>query len=429
MGCGMGLENREKEFRIAVREYGPFESALARQWSAFEAFHHTGLELMAVPLDLHSLYESLFVKRGLIQGDYDVALVSTDWLAEAAESEALADLSADLRTAPPEGYPGAWSESLLRLQQFGTRMLGLPYHDGPECLIYRRDLFEDHEERRRHAAEFGAPLEIPRTWDQFHRTARFFTRPESGLFGTAFAAFPDGHNTVYDFCLQLWTRGGDLFNSTGRMLLNTPQAAEALAFYRSLLNDAEATHPASRTFDSVRAGLAFAAGEVAMMVNWFGFAYLAETGADSRVTRRVGIAQIPSQGPTASLNVYWVLGIAAGSPHRDLAWSFLRHCAGPEMDRLTTLEGAIGCRLSTWSDFHVNSLVPFYRQLEQLHEGARELPRLKNWSRFAEIIDRMVLDAIDTNDAVDTILERAQSCADDVARRKNDELPQLNLCG
>lgn len=424
------MGNRGKLFRIAVRQYDPFESAITKQWRAFRTSYHGDLELDVIPLDLHSLHESLFTEHGLVDGVYDVAFVNTDWLAEAHESHALADLSAYLNGSSPDGYPGGWSESLLRLQRFGASTLGLPYHDGPECLIYRKDLFNSPHEQRRYAAEFGNPLEVPTTWDQFHSAARFFTRPEDGLFGTAFAAFPDGHNTVYDFCLQLWTREGDLFDKNGRMLLDTSAARDALEYYRVLLNDSKAIHPASRTFDSVRAGLAFSAGEIAMAINWFGFAFMSETSPDSKVRERVGVAKIPTgSGPSASLNVYWVLGIAAGSPHRDLAWSFLCHCVGPQMDKLATLEGAIGCRKSTWSDPQINAIVPFYRILRELHENARELPRLRNWSRLAEVIDQMVLDLINTDASVASILQRAQTRADNLAPAKTTTQVQLNRIG
>lgn len=409
----MNMANEHRIFRIAVREYGPFESAIRKQWDAFESRCQTGLELQATAWDLHSLYEFLFAKRGLIDGSCDVALVNTDWLAEAAETNALADLSPYIEVSPPEGYPEAWSESLLRLQRFEDRLLGLPYHDGPECLIYRRDLFEDPSEAARYVAEHCERLELPRTWDQFQRIAGFFTRPESGVYGTAFAAFPDGHNTVYDFCLQLWTRGVELHDDRGRMLLTTPQAFEALEYYRKLVNDSRTTHPQSRAFDSVQCGLAFAAGEIAMMINWFGFAFLAETSSESNAKGRVGVAQVPvASGYSASLNVYWVLGISAGSRHSDVAWKFLRHCASPEMDKLTTLEGAIGCRNSTWSDPQVNALAPFYRELRRLHQGARELPRLRIWSKLAEIIDRMVVEAMDNDEPLEEITRRAQARAD-----------------
>jgi len=275
-------DDRNKTFRIAVRKFSPFESAIPKQWQSFDAEAKTGLQLEPVALDLEPLHRQLFSEFGLATGSYDLAMISTDWLAEANASLALVDLSPYLASSPPEGYPDAWSESLLRLQRFGDRVLGLPFHDGPECLIYRRDLFEDEAEQSRFREHFGEPLTVPRTWDEFRRVARFFTRPDQELYGTVFAGYPDGHNTVYDFCLQLWSLGGELFDANGRMLLDTPQACDALEYYRSIFHDESAIHPGSVTFDSVRSGMAFAAGEVAMMVNWFGFAAMSETIEESR---------------------------------------------------------------------------------------------------------------------------------------------------
>jgi multiple sugar transport system substrate-binding protein len=407
----MGI--RERSFRIAVRKFEPFERSLLAQWDSFEQHHRTSLQLEAIPLDLHPLHDSLFANRGLQLGEWDAAMISTDWLTEAAESGALVNLSPLLEKAPPEGYPRAWSDSLLRLQRFDDQVLGLPYHDGPECLIYRKDLFENAAERDRFARHYGEPLKVQRTWEQFHRVAQFFNRPQKPLFGTVIAAYPDGHNTVYDFCLQLWTRGGELFDNTGAMRLETPAARQALDFYRTLLQDASAMHPESRSLDSVKSGLAFAAGEVAMMVNWFGFASMSETTPQSKVRGSVGVAPVPSAGgPRVSLNAYWVMSLPAGSPHRDIAWQFLRHCAGSEMDKLLTLGGGIGCRKSTWSDPEVNSRIPFYHCLEELHEEARELPRRSNWALLAAVIDGMLLEAINTGEPTADILRRAQRRAD-----------------
>jgi multiple sugar transport system substrate-binding protein len=381
--------------RIALRQYGPFESAIRKQWESFDGRQGHTMELEA--LDLGPLHARLFANHGLRNGDVDIALVCTDWIAEAAATGALANLAPELQSNPPAGYPDAWTDSLLRFQRLGPRFLGLPYHDGPECLIYRTDLV--------------SPAQLPATWDDFHRLARSLTRPERKLWGTAFAAFPDGHNTVYDFCLQLWTRGGELFDPAGRPTLDTPAAARALEFLRALLNDPAAVHPASRQFDSVKSGLAFAAGEVGLMVNWFGFATLPETQPGSPLKGKVAIAPLPCTPPgrPASLNVYWILGIGAGSRNRDLAWRFLRHAASPAMDRLLTLEGAIGCRKSTWHDPEVNRAIPFFHHLEQIHQGARELPRLTEWTRLAETIDALVVEAINTRRPVAELTRKAQA--------------------
>lgn len=377
-------------FRIAVRAFPPFESAIRKQWERFESGARTGLRLEAVPLDLHSLHETIFSSGG---PDWDVVFVVTDWLAEAAESNALFDLAPYLAADPPEGYPDAWTPSLRRIQQFGDRILGLPYHDGPECLIYRQDLFQQ------------AGLAPPQTWEEFHRIAHLLNCPPENRYGAVFAAYPDGHNTVYDFCLQLWSRGGELFDHQGRPHFTTRPAAGALRFYRAILRDRSAVHPRCAEFDSVKSGLAFANGEVALMANWFGFAAMCETSPDSKVRGKVAVASLPGG---VSLNVYWTLAIPSGSPRRSLAWQFLRHCASPAMDQLLTLEGGIGCRKSTWADSQVNRTLPFYREMERLHAGAREMPRLAQWPRIAAAIDDMMLAAIGADRPEEELLSQAQ---------------------
>lgn len=326
------MPSRHEIFRIAIRKFGPFESAIAQQWETFCS--HTGctLRLEAVPFDLHPLHDTLFSAGGLRDGTWDAAFVVTDWLAEAHATGALLDLAPRLAVQPPEDYPQGWADSLLRAQRFDPAILGLPYHDGPECLVYRTDLLT------------RAGLNPPTTWEEFHAAARVLNAPQENRWGTVFAAFPDGHNTVYDFCLQLWSRGGELFDPRGRLLLDQPAARAGLDYYRSLLADRGAVHPRSREFDSVQSGLAFARGEAAMMVNWFGFAAMGETDAASHMKGRVAIAPIPAGpgGASTSLNVYWLLGVAAGSPHPTLAQDFLVHCASRANDKLLTLAGESG---------------------------------------------------------------------------------------
>ena len=405
------MMNRDKLFRIAVRKYPPFEEAIRAQWQAFEMEAKTGLTLDLQAFDLHPLEEALFALHGMRDGDWDVCFVATDWIAAMHERGCAVDLASMLHAEPPEDYPQGWSDSLLRLQRIGDTVLGVPYHDGPECLIYRRDLFEDAALRAEYRKQFQEELALPLTWEAFHRIARFFHQPERQLYGTAFAAFPDGHNSVYDFLLQLWTRGGELFDADGLIRFETPEAIEALAFYLAVLSDKEAVHPDCLNLDSVAAGLAFAAGHVAMCVNWFGFATMAETSSDSAVRGLVDVAELPCSAgaTTASLNVYWILAIAVGSPHRETAWRFLRHVLRPDMDKLTTMTGAIGCRRSTWSDREVNAAIPFYHRIEQLHVNAREIPQRADWPRIASTIDALVTAAITTDTPITQLLQQADA--------------------
>jgi multiple sugar transport system substrate-binding protein len=406
---------RNEVFRVAIRRFDPFEAAIRKQWADFVAASGCPLELEYESLDLNLLVDSLFTRHGLRDGTWDAAFVVTDWLADAVANGLLVDLAPMLAEDPPPGYPDGWADTLLGMQRFDDAIYGLPYHDGPECLVYRRDLFEAPEEQRAFREQYGYDLAPPRTWRQFADAARFFTRPEQGLCGTVFAAFPDGHNTVYDFCLQLWSRGGELADPNGRPTLDTPPAAAALDFYRRVLADRDLTPPGLAEIDSVKSGELFASGAIAMMVNWFGFAAVCEQPG-CPVKGKTWVAPVPAGegGESASLIVYWLLAVAAGSPHKEVAYAFARHCATAAMDRLTTLEGGIGCRLSTWEDPEVNALIPFYGQLAALHEGARTLPRSRSLPALVHVIDAAVQEAIAADAPTADILRRAQERANGI---------------
>ena len=398
-------------FRIAVRQFDPFAVAMAREWDLFCAQEGLEIPLEAVSLDLHPLFDSLHIQGGLQDGTWDVVFCPTDWLALLHAAGSLTDLSPYIQQVPPPDYPQGWTDSLLQMQRFGEATLGLPYHDGPECLIFRKDLFADEVHQQAFAQAHGKPLAVPRTWDDFVDVARYFHRPEEGLYGTVLAAFPDAHNTIYDFHLQLWTRGGSAQTSAGAVTLDTPEAIAALSFYRELIDDSTLMHPEARDMDSVKSGFAFAHGQVALMVNWFGFASMCETIPDSTVKGKVGITSLPSLTgqESVSLNVYWVLALAQGCTRKDLAYRFLCHCASPEADRRLTLDGGIGCRRSTWKDAEVNQEIPYYQEMESLHAVARTLPRLSNWNEVSEIIDQLVLETINSQTPIHTLTQQAQT--------------------
>jgi multiple sugar transport system substrate-binding protein len=155
--------SRDNTIRIAVRQFGPFETALQKLWDSFCA--ETGCQLQAemVPMDLEVLHKALLEDNGLQNGDWDIAHINTDWLFEAWTTGALENLQPYIDQNPPDDFLQGWSPSLLGRQQFDNGIAGLPFHDGPECLIYRKDLFEDEEEQQRFQQQHGKPLVVPQT--------------------------------------------------------------------------------------------------------------------------------------------------------------------------------------------------------------------------------------------------------------------------
>lgn len=398
-----------RKLRLAVRRFEPFETAIGELFESWVPSDGDPVELEMVPLDVQPLHHELFDNGGLADGKYDVAFLVTDWLPMAIDEGHLLNLDPWVRTAIPD-HDSAWPPSLRAVQQGPLGVYGLPYHNGPQCLIYRRDLFEDPTERSGFRRAYGRHLRVPETWDEFLDVVHWFSRPEEGLFGTVMAAFPDAHNTVYDLCLQIWSRGGDISDANGQPTLATPAAHTGLDWYRALVLDPTTTYPGARETDSVRAGEIFSQGRVAIMQNWFGFAAHAQLADTSAVQGNVSVAPVPAGagGTTTSFLVYWVLGIASGSRNPELAFDFIRHATSPSADVLTTLNGGIGCRTATWTHPAVVEQIPFFDRMADLHAIARTLPHDTRVPQLAQIIDDLVASALTTSKPTADLLAEAQ---------------------
>lgn len=398
------------KIRIAVRKFTPFETTLQKLWNLFCQENNITIEAEMIPLELNDLYDKTIAQNGLKNGNWDIALLNTDWIFDAVNEKAILDLNPFIIQNPPKDYPEGWHQSLLHLQQINNGTYGLPFHDGPECLIYRKDLFENPIEKENFKNKFGYELQPPKTWEQFTQIAEFFNRPAENLYGSVFANFPDGHNMVFIFCLLFWTKGGSLLDSQNQIDINRPEAVAALEYYRKISTNKNAVHPQSINFGSVEAGMAFAKGEVAMSINWFGFASMCEVIEESKVKGKVDITELPhnENHPTASLNVYWLYTIGTGTQHQQLAYDFIQFATSPESDKFLTSEGGIGCRKSTWNDAEINETIPFYHKLEQLHETALTLPQTAIWPKVAELIDHMILKALETNISSENLVEETQ---------------------
>ena len=394
--------------RIALRNYADFESALTEEARLFES-QYPGTKVELVSVGIHDLHHAAITEGGLRDGNFDLALLVTDWLAEAHAAGSLEDLHHWQRATPIPDWPEGWPRSLVKPLILDDALTSLPWHDGPECLVYRTDLFTDPAHRSAFRNQFARELSPPATWEQFDQTARFFTDRSSGRYGTVFAAFPDGHNTLYDFALQVWSRGGELTNPAGSPDLITQHALDALEFYRRVVRDPAICHPQSPQLDSTQSGDLFLAGEVAMMANWFGFA--ARSGREgSPLAGKVAIAPIPvaNNAPPVSLSVFWALAMGRGSRQKELAWQFLLFVSSPERDLGITRHGTVGVRLSTWRSPELQSRIPVYREVEAISLGARQLPTGPAMAAFAAIIDNVISRALSTSTPSADILQSAQ---------------------
>lgn len=399
------MTDQESDQLVLVgREFEGFDRALAQQFRNLQ-----GLRARHELLEIATLERMVLDGTATDRGDIDVLMVITDWLPRLIADRKLVPLDAFLEAEPPEGWPHSWVPSLRSLQTGPDgKTYGVPYHDGPVMLLYRRDLYEDASQQSEFRRRHGYPLAPATTWKEFLDQARWFNRPGSGMYGTVLAGYPDEHNNVYDFLTQLWSRGGDVTGGDGYAGLGTAQARDAYLFLRDLWHVDRVVDPAAAAWDSVASGHHFAAGEAALMVNWCGFASLA-TDPSSPAYGAVGCAPAPSVpgGRTVTMNSYWVLVVPRGCRRPERAYELLRQLVTPEMDRITAVSGGTATRRDTWRLPEVRQLAPYYEILEQAHKGARAVPRDPRWPAIASVLNDMMWSLVGSAAGIEA-LEDAQ---------------------
>lgn len=268
------IAEAELNLTLASREQETFEQALRFQAENFRAASGVSVDFQFRPIHDHYTYG--ITKAGLKSGEFDLFLCCTDWLPEAIAAGLVEPLDLWLSTDPIPDWPEGWHPAMRALIGNAGKVFGIPWHDGPEVFHTRRDLFESPEEKAAFLQNHGRELRIPQTWEEFVEVGKFFTRPEQGLWGCCQGAYTDGHNNVYDFLIQLWSRGGTLLDSKLNPRFHEAAGVEALEFYSDLFHTHRIAPPECLEMGSVECGDFYAAGNAAMSWNWCGFAAVCE---------------------------------------------------------------------------------------------------------------------------------------------------------
>jgi multiple sugar transport system substrate-binding protein len=231
------------------------------------------------------------------------------------------------------------------------KLYALPY-DAPTMIWqYRKDLFEKHGDQMKQDLGFDPTPRDESTWEEFYKTSKWFKDHADET------KVPYGHghqakqhdSLMNDFSNILWAYGGDYFkdgdkvgrlgsSDPGEPILDSDEAIEAADVYRRLVKIA---HPGSLGWDWDGLGSAFAAGQVAMAVNWHEFA---SGNEDSNLKGKVGYARLP-RGPKRSASMYGGTGIGinatATKKEQKAAWLFVNWATSKDT-QLANLKSDVG---------------------------------------------------------------------------------------
>jgi multiple sugar transport system substrate-binding protein len=243
-------------------------------------------------------------------------------------------------------------------------ILGPPVMVEHLCLLYRKDLFKQHQ------------ITVPRTLDELEAAARLLHKKPMGPQGApGFGIVSRGQGPYLTgiYASLLYAMGGTWFDDRRQPTLGGPQSLAALDWLRRVLG--QYAPPDVSRYGWQEASSLFLDGRAAMYLEGSSIYPLIEESSNSRVVSQVGYAPFPV-GPSGSAAVVAARGLAIAkqSRAREAAWLFLQWAGGPAMTRKALMHGVLVARHSTWQDKIARSEVPADLAESLQDAGKRGIP-------------------------------------------------------
>jgi ABC-type glycerol-3-phosphate transport system substrate-binding protein len=233
--------------------------------------------------------------------------------------------------------------ALREMASWNDKLLGIPYRVTMGVLHYQKALLEE--------AGFARP---PGTFAEL-RAAAIATTKVGPLdrYGLGYLG-RQGPAIVDSFCPFLRSNGGDFYNpKTWEVLINRPEAVEALEFFGDLMTKDKVVVPASITweFDEIVAG-----GQndrYAMAVTLTPYGSLINDPTKSKTGGRWAWAPMPGGKTPADSRTFfggWSLAVAKGSKQQLWAFEFIQLACSKLWMQRSMLRGNAPPRVSVLND-------------------------------------------------------------------------------
>jgi multiple sugar transport system substrate-binding protein len=234
-----------------------------------------------------------------------------------AGAEYVAPLASKGMALDIDKYISAWGqkddfyESAWGTVTYQGKTYGVPVVSAPQTLMYRQDMLTE-----------SGVTNPPKTWEELEQAAVKATKRDGDKFlVSGFNARPIWQQYVW----FLFQNGGDVFSTDGKVLVNSPEAVEALEFFSELFNQEKVASKSSIAAPTANVG-AMAANLVAMQLGNQLTVRDFRQNNPNKATELI-VAEPISKKTQVTTNWTDWLAIARASKNQDAAWKFVAFVA------------------------------------------------------------------------------------------------------
>ncbi|MCS6842950.1 MAG: extracellular solute-binding protein, partial [Caldilineales bacterium] len=285
-----------KELKILWAQWDPADY-LQQIGNMYEK--ETGIKVTVVQEPWGSFYNLFATEMAAKGSTWDMVVGDSQWLGQMTTQGHYVDLT-DFLTST--GLKDTVTPATLTYYgEYPTgsgRYWAYPTEGDANGWAYRKDLFEDPAEKEAFKAKYGYELAPPKTYAQLMDIAKFFTRPDKGLYGVAIYTQKDYDAITMGVQNTMFSWGADWKDANYNVMgvVNSPEAIEALQFYRDLYDCCQWPGGSNAFFTETND--AIISGQAAMSMNYFAFfPALVNPGTNPNYYDKIGFFSNPA-GPT-----------------------------------------------------------------------------------------------------------------------------------
>ena len=226
----------------------------------------TGIKVKVVEVPTAEMFTKILLEHRAGTGAYDALNVIPSWMPDLAIAGALEPLDPYV---DKYGYRDELKEiaPVYRDNQmtYDGTIYGFPDDGDVFLLYYRKDIFEDPENRKAFKAKHGYDLAAPNTWKEFSEIGQFLTdKYAPKMYGAAF--FRDAPYAQFMFQERFRVEGGKFFDlDSMKATVNSDIGARVLTEMRE---ENKFMPPGVETWGFVEVLSAFLSGDIAMCISW-----------------------------------------------------------------------------------------------------------------------------------------------------------------
>jgi len=373
--------------RVIAEQQNP-TLAMQKQIPKFEEITGIKVELEIGPMDNVVGKEILALESGT--GAYDIISIPYQFLGQLVENGYLQPLDPFLNRKDLKLEDFDKSDLISGMVSASGEWKGVSYGiPSNSCIMimfYRKDIFENPEEKAAFKAKYGYELKVPVNWIQYRDLAEFFTRKpgdnlmgetlKHSFYGTSIAGKRHDAMTC-EWLNYAWSFGGGIFDEKGNLVINNPKNVEALTYFKDLV---EFCPPgvSNNTWDELTTQMQ--QGIVAMEIQWNDCAPSIEDPETSKVVGKVGYALIPKREVPVAHFGAWTYFIPVDAPNAEAAWLFLQWVNTYKVQKAIALEGGFPCLTSVFNDPELSEKLPYWKASLDAYEISSTRPRIPEWN-------------------------------------------------